>query len=124
MRLGTVLGALLLSTPSLAMADEPSSAPVKLAPLEEIGIATASIGGVGVVAGAILLGVGLDAPRWRHYPPGQLADETIIASVLMAGGAVFVGVGIPLALIGKAQRERAQVSLVPGIGGATLVGTF
>lgn len=124
MRLGPVLAALLVSLPSLATAEEPASAPVKLAPLEEIGIATASIGGVGVVAGAILLGVGLDAPRWRHYPPGQIADETIIAGTLMAGGAVLVGVGIPLALVGKAGRERAQVALVPSFGGAIVVGTF
>jgi len=126
MRIGPALVAAILASAPLAARAEESSAPVKLVPLEEIGIAGAVGGGVAIVSGAILLGVGLDAPRWRHYPPGQVADETIIAGAIMAGGAVLMGVGVPLALIGKAQRERAShvATLVPTFGGAAIVGTF
>jgi hypothetical protein len=107
------------------MADETvSTAPVKMVPLEEIGIVSAVSGGVAVVAGSILLGVGLDAARWRHYPAGQIADEVVIAGVIMASGAVALGVGIPLALVGKAQRERASAFVVPTFGGAAVVGRF
>lgn len=118
------LAALLCTVPRLAMAEEPAAPPVKLVPLEELGIASAAAGGVALLSGSILLGVGLDAPSWRHTPPGQLADETVIAGVLMASGAALLGVGIPLALAGKARRERAAAFVVPLFGGAGVVGRF
>lgn len=119
-----VLIALLCLAPRLALADGPAAPPVKLVPLEEAGIASAAAGAVALLSGAILLGVGLDAPRWRHGPPGEIADETVVAGVLMAGGAVALGVGIPLAFAGKARRERATACVVPLFGGAGIVGRF
>jgi len=94
-------------------------APVKLAPMEEAGVVTAGVGGAALAAGSILMAMGFDrrAPQNTQGP----ADEVLIALPIMISGAVLLGVGIPLALVGKAKREAKEKKnawIVPTIGGA------
>jgi hypothetical protein len=123
MRTAWALGFLVISlAPIIARADEPAES-VKISRLEEVGVAVAAAGGAGLVAGTILLGMGLD----RRLPPGETADEVYIATAIMISGAVLLGTGIPLAFMGKAKRvaqEQKKAMIVPVFGGAALTLSF
>lgn len=124
MRTAWALGFLAISlTPAMARAEES----VKIGRLEEIGVVLAGVGGSALLSGTILVGMGLD----RRLPPGQTAEEVPIAAAILVSGAVLLGVGIPLAFIGKAKRtdqekkeEPKKATLVPTFGGAALTLSF
>lgn len=133
MRFALLSAALLVMAPAIAHAEEEEEeVNVKLGRKEEIGVVVASAGGAALGAGAILLAMGLD----RRLPPGETADEIYIATAIMISGAVFLGVGIPLAFMGHAERvkeekekklkeqQQQKAWIVPTFGGVAAVVSF
>ena len=131
MRIAQAVGLLAISLlPAVASAEETETVSVKLGRLEEIGVVVAGVGGVGLVSGGILMAMGFD----RRLAPGQTADEVYIGTAILITGAVALGVGIPLAFVGKAKRnererklkeqQEKKAMIVPTFGGAALSLTF
>lgn len=144
MRLSTTLGILVISLlPAMARADEEES--VKIGRLEEVGVVVAGVGGAGLLAGGILTAMGFDkqgvACRGATNCMVPAPDEVPIGVAILISSAVLLGVGIPLAFIGKAKRharekiekekrekeqqqQQPSAMIVPTFGGAALSLTF
>lgn len=145
MRPSTLVGMLVISlVPAIARADEEPESSMKIGRLEEIGVVLAGVGSAGLMAGGILTAMGFDKQgvtcRGVMNCTAPPPDEVPIGISIVISGAVLLGVGIPLAFIGKAKRhareerekkereKQQQVQpvgmIVPTFGGAALSITF